>query len=397
MEKKEKWKLGIVYVFVFIIALITDLSGGKLENGKIPRNEVGGETTGVELFLNIDNVFENYEVSLEIEPRRITQEEANKYFLKAKEEIDADFKEIHKQILMKDSYVDEIVESEWHFSPIGMIGSDGMLQEDEIPEEGMIITASVLLSCGEYEELYTFPFRLEKPELTQKEQVEKELLDWIEKEQQSEGKEVFSLPKTLGGLQTQWIEKKEFLSLKILALEGISLVLLVYARKKEEENRIIKRREKTELQYPEVVSQLLILLEAGMTTRQAWHRIAYQYKEKQKKKLVEASEVYESIVQLDRLLCEGEKESTVYEGFAMQMDSMCYRRLVRLLVNNLEKGSRDICNQLSMESKQAYEQRILLAKKIGEEASTKMLIPMMLMMVLVMVIVMAPAVMGFSM
>jgi hypothetical protein len=141
----------------------------------------------------------------------------------------------------------------------------------------------------------------------------------------------------------------------------------------------------------------LILLEAGMTTRQAWHRIAYQYKEKQKKNLVEASEVYESIVQMDRLLCEGEKESTVYEGFATQMNSMHYRRLVRLLVNNLEKGSRDICNQLNMESKQAYEQRILLAKKLGEEASTKMLIPMMLMMVLVMVIVMAPALMGFSM
>ena len=66
------------------------------------------------------------------------------------------------------------------------------------------------------------------------------------------------------------------------------------------------------------------------------------------------------------------------------------------LINNLEKGNRDICNQLSFEAKQAYEQRILLAKKLGEEASTKMLIPMMLMMVLVMVIVMAPAVMGFS-
>jgi hypothetical protein len=276
-----------------------------------------------------------------------------------------------------------------------MITADGILQEDVIPKEGVMVTASVLLTCGEYEEIYTFPFYLEKTELTKKEQVEKELLEWIEKQQASEGQDIFFLPDMLGGVSTKWREKKEFLFLKILVIEVISLVLLVYARKKDENDKIKKRREKREFQYPEIVSQLLILLEAGMNTRQAWHRIAYQYREKQKKKLIEVSEVYESIVQLDRLLCEGEKESAVYENFARQMDSMCYRRLVRLLVNNLEKGSKDICNQLSLESKQAYDQRILLAKKLGEEASTKMLIPMMLMMVLVMVIVIAPAIMGF--
>ena len=75
---------------------------------------------------------------------------------------------------------------------------------------------------------------------------------------------------------------------------------------------------------------------------------------------------------------------------------MYYRRLMRLLINNLEKGSKDICQQLNVEAKQAYEQRLLLAKKRGEEASTKMLIPMMLMMLLVMVIIMAPAMMSFA-
>jgi len=47
-------------------------------------------------------------------------------------------------------------------------------------------------------------------------------------------------------------------------------------------------------------------------------------------------------------------------------------------------------------SEQAYEQRVLLAKRLGEEASTKMLIPLMLMMVLVMGIVMIPAIISFS-
>lgn len=374
-----------------------DISGGQLEEDSICRDEIGGDTTGVELLLDVDGIFEDYKVSLEVEPRRITQKEAEEFFLKTKEEIDADFTEIKRQVFMKETYVDGLVEAEWSFSPTGMIGIDGILQEDEIPEDGVLITANVTLSCGMYEEIYTFPFHLEKPKLTKKEQIEKELSRWIENEQQLEGEDVFHLPYVLGGLEAQWHEKKEFLSLKILVLEGISVILIIYARKKEQEDIVKKRREKRELQYPEIVSQLLILLEAGMTTRQAWHRIASQYKEKRKKKLMDESDVYEAIVQLDRRLYEGEKERVAYENFAVQMDSICYRRLIRLLVNNLEKGSRDICKQLSLESKQAYEQRILLAKKLGEEASTKMLIPMMLMMILVMVIVMAPAVMGFSM
>lgn len=398
MKKKEKIKLGIAYILVFLITFYVDMSEGNLEDGSvIYRDGVGGESIDVELLLDVEDVLTDYELSLEVEPRQITEEEAKDYFARVIKEIDTDFKEIKKVVPIKESYMDGIVEAEWDFLPIGVIGVDGVIQMEEIPEEGLVVTANVTLNCGVYEKIYTFPLRLEEPELTQQEKIEKELSEWIEKQQLIEGKDIFELPKELGGLSTKWHEKKEFLSLKVLFLEGISVVLLFFARKKEQENTKKKQCQRRELQYPEIVNQLLILMEAGMTTRQAWHRIAHQYKEKQKKKLVEDSEVYEMIVQMDRRLSEGEKERAAYEDFGNQMNIMCYRRLMRLLINNLEKGNRDICQQLSVEAKQAYDRRLLLAKKQGEEASTNMLVPMMLMMVLVMVIVMAPAIMSFSM
>ena len=52
--------------------------------------------------------------------------------------------------------------------------------------------------------------------------------------------------------------------------------------------------------------------------------------------------------------------------------------------------------QLQEESRMAFEQRILVAKRRGEEASTKMLVPLMLMLMLVMAIVMVPALMEFQ-
>ena len=75
---------------------------------------------------------------------------------------------------------------------------------------------------------------------------------------------------------------------------------------------------------------------------------------------------------------------------------MSYYRLVRLLIGNLEKGTGGLCEALEQENRQAYEMRILRAKTLGEEASTKMLLPLILMMLVVMAIVMVPAMLGFS-
>ena len=104
---------------------------------------------------------------------------------------------------------------------------------------------------------------------------------------------------------------------------------------------------------------------------------------------------YEGIVKMNRRMQEGENEKKAYQEFASEMKNVSYHRLIRLLIGNLEKGSRGMCAVLEQESKQAYEQRVLRAKKAGEEASTRMLMPLMLMMLVVMTIVMAPAMVDF--
>ena len=374
-----------------------DVKEGTLKEGNfIYRSDIGGDEIDVELLLDVENVLEDYPVSIEVEPRQLTAEEAEAYISEVIETIDEDFKTIDRMVPIKNSYKEGLVEAEWSFSPAGYIDTNGTIDVEKISEESILLTAKVQLKAGAYEKVYSFPLCLEKPELSLRESLEKELDIWITQQQSLEGEAIFQLPQKLGEYSVEWNEKKEYLSIKILLLEAISVVLLLFARKKENEALEEKKRRQRELEYPGLINQLLILLEAGMTTRQAWRRIAYQYQEKCKQQLVEETEVYNAIMQMDRQLAEGEKERIAYENFMNQMELMCYRRLMRLLINNLEKGNKDICMQLSLEAKQAYERRLLLAKKLGEEASTKMLIPMMIMMVLIMVIVIAPAIMGIQ-
>ena len=397
MEKKQILKWGILYGAVFFVAFYRDIQSGVLEEGMVIYREAsGGESKKVELLLDAENVLENYKVNLEILPQRVTEQEAEAYFLKAMEEIDHAIQVVEKEIPVQTSYVDGCVKAEWNFLPEGIVSMDGTLQRDKIPKEGMLLTVSVTLECEDYEKVYRFPMQVENPQMSVQEEVELELSEWIETQMVNTGGEVVQLPNVLGGVSVTWKEQKGNFAYKIAALEVISLFILYFARKKEEEECRRKVQQQRELLYPAIVNQLLLLMESGMTIRQAWRRIADQYLEKKKYHHIEAVDVYEAIVQMDRHLAEGENERTAYENFANQMDTMSYRRLMRLFLHNLEKGNRDICQQLSLEAKQAYDQRVLLAKKLGEEASTKMLVPMMLMMLLVMLIVIAPAILSFS-
>ena len=66
-------------------------------------------------------------------------------------------------------------------------------------------------------------------------------------------------------------------------------------------------------------------------------------------------------------------------------------RFTSLLSQNLRKGSTDLTALLNEEAKIAFDERKRRARIKGEEAGTKLLLPMMMLMIVVMVLIMVPA------
>ena len=95
-------------------------------------------------------------------------------------------------------------------------------------------------------------------------------------------------------------------------------------------------------------------------------------------------------------ILDGESERLAYQKFGERVDLGEYQRLIRILLQNLQTGSRGLCKLLEQESENALEERKALALKLGEEAGTKMLMPMMIMMAIVIAIVIAPAIIDFK-
>lgn len=397
MDKKTRRRTGAVCMVLLLITIVMDATGeGVIRDGMLVRNGIGEDDEEIQLILDMNDGEQTYEYDVTVEPMRVTKEQADGYFAGAVAEIEADFQLIEELVPVSASYQKGLVDASWTFVPRGIVTQDGGVVWEEIPEDGVIVSAEVILECGEYEQIYQFAFMLEAPVLSTEEKVIQALDAWMETEMQKEGEEMVILPEELEGVRLQWSSKTESLTGKMVLLEILMVVCLWYIQKKQKEQEKRNINRSMELEYPEIIEQLALLLGAGMTIRQAWNRIATRYFDKRQKEQTRENLIMEHVVAMNRRMTEGENERIAYQRFADEVGLVCYHRLIRLLLGNLEKGSSGIAQSLEQEGRLAYEQRIHQAKKLGEEASTRMLIPLMCMMLVVMAIVMLPALLSFS-
>ena len=97
-----------------------------------------------------------------------------------------------------------------------------------------------------------------------------------------------------------------------------------------------------------------------------------------------------------RKMADGRSEIQALEELGKSCESKEYRKLSMMLIQNLRKGSKDLLDSLEKEEKYAFEMRKQRAIRAGEEASTKLLVPMAGMLFIVIVILVVPAIMQMN-
>ena len=146
------------------------------------------------------------------------------------------------------------------------------------------------------------------------------------------------------------------------------------------------------LDYPNLITRLSLLIEAGMTVRRALGKIALDYKRKRGRDVRYA---YEELLKSYYEMESGVMEKQAYENFGTRCGHPKYRTLAALLAQNLKRGNRRLLEMLERESTEAFEERKRYARVQGETAAAKLLIPMVLQLVIVLVILIVPACMSF--
>lgn len=103
-------------------------------------------------------------------------------------------------------------------------------------------------------------------------------------------------------------------------------------------------------------------------------------------------EMSQTYYQMERGISEGE----AFREFGRRCRLQPYLKLSSLLEQNRKSGTKNLRTLLELELADAWEQRKNLARKLGEEAGTKLLLPLFLMLGIVMVMIMVPAMMSMA-
>lgn len=288
------------------------------------------------------------------------------------------------------------IEIRWETEDADVLDTRGQLYNEGLPEEGRELWLRATLTDGEHPETYQFKIHVLPPDLTEEERLRSGLLEAVEKaDQEQRHSPVLELPPEYEGrpLSYRLPVKSSIGGTALLGAAGAGL-LLVKERGREKE-RLEKRKAQMRLDYPEILSKFIIFLGAGMTVPTAWEQIVGDYRRHLKEGNGRRRWAYEEMAETSRQLKQGVSEGQAYREFGRRCGLWQYTRLCGLLEQNRKNGSKNLRERLSYEMSEAFEQRKHGARRLGEEASTKLLIPLFLMLGVVMVMIAVPAMMEF--
>ena len=284
----------------------------------------------------------------------------------------------------------------WETSDSELIDSFGTVYNKNIPEAGREILILAMVSDGIHERSYQYKGNVYPPVLTLEEKKRASFQKWaddLDTKQQTDTSLV--LPDVFEGQKLKYSKPKEG-SYGILPVLGLVLAVLLQVRTQVEKQKKSRLREQQLLMdYSEVVSKLVVYIGAGYTVRRAWERIAVGYRESIKNERRVMRPAYEEMVHTASQLKSGLSESRAYNEFGRRCSLQPYIKLAALLEQNQKNGGRQLRNALDIEMASAFEQRKNAARKLGEEAGTKLLLPLLLMLFVVMTMIVVPAFLAF--
>lgn len=395
-EKKKLFLIGILSVLLAGAVFVSEQLG--VEGEPIITRNGYGKGSKTEVYeLTIPGKIEQETVQIETSERLYTHEEIQAIFTEVMDRLDGvilgeneSFDRVEQSLNLVTEDTEYPIQIRWELSSYDVMNMEGEIAESRVSEEGTLVELRGTLSYYEEEAVYVRNVMVYPVTRVGAELILHEVKEAIKvAEEESRREESFVLPNEVSGRKLQWSRKKEQRWLYVLLLGAVCCVFLVYRSREKVRQAEKLRRDELARDYPGMISKFTMLLQTGVTVKQAWEKIVEHY-ERQRDELG-VHVVYEEMGKTLREIQSGVAEAESYERFGKRCGVTVYLKFGALLSQNLRKGSRGISELLRMEAIQSFEDRKSTAKRLGEEAGTKLLLPMLGMLAVVFIMVMVPA------
>lgn len=398
-EESVRTALLTVFCANAVAALVTVLSwmSSTAEDGYLIRDDYNGQTYTENLEVCISG--EEKPVEIVVEPKTYRESEKEEILDHASAQLeslllkDQSAGHVNRDLELISSYKETPVVISWLTDRPDILDWDGKIC-DGIPADGTDVTLTASLEWGDLEREVKIPLTVFPKELSDTESFRRKVSEAVDSANNREDEKLL-LPSTIDGEDVRWRPSADGRGLIILFVGILFSALFLYSRIQNREIEEMRRREEMLYDYPHLINKLVLLLNAGMSMRAAFEKIALDYRN-----ILahggEKREGFEEILKLCAEMENGVAEIDAYRNLGVRSTEPKYRTFSTLLVQNVRKGSGELVRMLMRESAEAFEERRKRARILGEQAGTKLMFPMMLMLMVVFAILMVPAMASFG-
>ncbi len=410
-EKYRIEKLSEVMAVLFLgilmsgaIAISVFLNSSSLENLKVERKDYGQGDKSLDIIAKVGEKEIEEPISLTVGERQFTEKETYEIF-------DRIGKELPERILGENSSLDKVeydldlmetaedypVSIEWSVDDYDILDGRGTIQEEVKDTSGTPVVLTATLSYqGRYAD-FSFPVLVFPRHKDATGRLRDMVIRKIGKyDTLTVSSENLVLPGSLGDSDISYRMSGGSAGPLIFMMSVLSALVIWYGRDRDLDKKVRLREKEMLMDYPDIVSRLNLFFCAGMTIRGAFEKIAMDYEKQRETGRKSKSFALEEMLITVREMKGGVSESEAYQNFGVRTGVRRYGKLGTLLSQNLQKGNAGLTAALEAEARDAFEDRKADAKRAGEEAGTKLLLPMGIMLLVVMIIVIIPAFLSFS-
>ena len=392
--------VGMGFLFLYVCSSLTDTV--IRDEHYVEREGPMGSKKTVTLDAEIGEM-QLQSLSIPIDEKQLSDKEIQLLFEELSAELptailgeNTSLSHVDKPLYLMDLWDKVPIQIYWESSDRDILAEDGSLYTDGIVKDGKQVILTATMIYGDLVKEKQMEVTVYSPVLSKEEEMKQKLLELLDKKHEdTKTEEYLELPDMVDGNAIVWKEPvAELLPvLTMLLIVGVAVVFTGKDRELHKEYE--KRNNRLLLEYPEFVGKLQLMLCSGMSVRSAFSQMGKEY-QKRKKKGGKEQYVCEELLLALRKMENGMPETEAIKFFGERCNLFCYKKLVSLILQNLKRGTEGLRESLMNESRNAFEERKQTARKFGEEAGTKLLLPMMMMMGIVLIMIIIPAYFSFG-
>lgn len=390
--------LGLGTLLGVLAQVRTDMEGNLTAQGELLRPQPGKGDKQVELQAFLEGEALGC-LTVTVPQRQLTEQEAQELYKEFRGVLyrealgdNPSWQQVYGPLVLAETLEGYPFTVSWQSSNYEILSSSGAVHCPETPAE---VTLTAVIRYLDYIWQEELTLQAVPRPLTETELLVRQAKEAYDLAQETDAeKPQIRLPENLGDGQLTWKENREDHGLLLFGLTVAAAAAVFLLRDRDLHQQVLKRREEMKAAYPVVLNKLTLYLGAGMTIRGAFQKIAMDYRKRQAGE--KQKPLYEEMLYACNQLQSGISESRVYELWAARTGLQDCARLSTMLIQNLKKGNAALLSRLKEEENKALQEELNLRRKKGEEAGTKLLVPMVMLMAIVLVLVMIPAFQSFG-